>query len=101
MSLLIGSQAIQHIALKISYDKFSQETDAKLALLREVLRRYQAGEDVDVEAMLGTGNEPKEKEWEKAMREIEEEELQIISRNQKRRARQAAEAEVDGSSSKE
>lgn len=62
--LLIGSQAIQIIALHRSYDNFSNQTEAKLALLREVVRRVQAGEEFDVKAALGTGNKAKEKEWE-------------------------------------
>lgn len=62
--LLIGSQAIQTIALQRSYTSFSNQTEARLSLLRDVLRRVQAGEDIDVEAALGTGNEVKEKEWE-------------------------------------
>lgn len=66
--LLIGSQAIQMISLHRSYDRFSHETDAKLNLLREVIQRVQSGEDVDVEAMLGTGNKAKEKEWDESTR---------------------------------
>jgi len=62
--LLIGSQAIQTIALQRSYTSFSNQTEARLSLLRDVLRRVQAGEHVDVEAALGTSNEVKEKEWE-------------------------------------
>lgn len=62
--LLIGSQAIQLIALQRDYVHFSNQTEAKLSLLREVVKKVQAGEDVDVEAMLGTGNKVKEKEWE-------------------------------------
>jgi hypothetical protein len=61
--LLIGSQAIQTIALQNSFTHFSQQTEARLSLLRDVLKRVQAGEDVDVEAELGTGDEIKEKEW--------------------------------------
>jgi len=61
--LLIGSQAIQMISLRRSYDRFSYETEAKLTVLREVIKRVQSGEDIDVEAMLGTGNKAKEKEW--------------------------------------
>ena len=33
-------------------------------LLREVIKRVQAGEDVDVRKELGTGDPVKEKEWE-------------------------------------
>lgn len=55
------------ITLRRSYDLFSYETERKLALLREVVKRVQAGEDVDVEAMLGTGNKTKEKEWDEGL----------------------------------
>ena len=33
-------------------------------MLQEVLRKVQAGEDVDVEKMLGTGDPLAEQEWE-------------------------------------
>ena len=64
MFLLIGSNAIQMIALRNDFTTFSRKADAKIGLLREVLERVQRGEDVDVEGLLGTGNEEKEKEWE-------------------------------------
>lgn len=44
--------------------QFSRETEAKLTLLRDVVKRVQAGEDVDVEGILGTGDKVKEREWE-------------------------------------
>jgi len=62
--LLIGSQAIQTMALQSGYQQFTQETEAKLAKLREVVRRIQNGEDVDVAAALGTGDKVQEKGWE-------------------------------------
>jgi len=92
--LLIGSQSIQMIALERSYTNFSNETNAKLSLLRDVLRRVQAGEDVDVEKEMGTGDEVKEKEWEEVMRELAKEDAMIQSRNQRRRAREAAKREA-------
>lgn len=55
------------ISLRRGYDRFSHETEAKLSLLREVVKRVQNGEDVDVETMLGTGNKVKEKEWDDGM----------------------------------
>lgn len=63
MSLLIGSQAIQTITLRTSHDKFTRETDAKLSLLRDVVRRMRRGEDVNVAKELGTGQPAKEREW--------------------------------------
>lgn len=64
MFLLIGSNAIQLISLRNRTLSFSRKTEAKIALLREVIGRVQNGEDVDVEGMLGTGNPEQEKEWE-------------------------------------
>lgn len=62
--LLIGSNAIQMIALRNSFASFSRTADAKIRLLKDVLGRVQRGEAVDVEGLLGTGNEKQEKEWE-------------------------------------
>lgn len=62
--LLIGSQAIRMIALKNDYSAYTRTTDAKILLLREVIERVKAGEKVDVERLLGTGDEAKEREWE-------------------------------------
>ena len=61
--LLIGSNAIQTLALKNEYSTFSRKTDAKIKLLKDVLDRVQRGEDVDVEKALGTGDEVQEQEW--------------------------------------
>ena len=65
--LLIGSNAIQMIALRHEYTAFSRKADAKIGLLKEVIERIQRGEDVDVAGLLGTGDEVKEKEWEDGM----------------------------------
>lgn len=62
--LLIGSQAIRLIALQTEVKNYTRKADAKIALLREVIERVQKGEDVDVERILGTGDEVKEREWE-------------------------------------
>ena len=67
MFLLIGSNAIQMIALRNDFTNFSRKADAKISLLRDVLERVQRGEDVDVEGLLGTGNEEKEKEWDEGL----------------------------------
>lgn len=61
--LLIGSNAIQMLALRNEYSTFSRKTDAKIKLLKDVLDRVQRGEDVDVEKALGTGDERQEREW--------------------------------------
>lgn len=62
--VLIGSQAIQLLTVRKDYENFTRRADAKLALLKEVLQRLKNGEQVDVEKLLGTGDETKEREWE-------------------------------------
>lgn len=52
------------IALRNQTTNFNRNTDAKISLLKEVIGRVQRGEDVDVEGLLGTGDEAKEREWE-------------------------------------
>jgi hypothetical protein len=46
------------------YENFTRKAEAKLALLKEVIQRLKDGEQVDVERLLGTGDEAKEREWE-------------------------------------
>ncbi|EMC94461.1 hypothetical protein BAUCODRAFT_124085 [Baudoinia panamericana UAMH 10762] len=72
LAILVGSNAINLIALRNDMANFSRKTDAKLELLREVLKRVQNGEDVDVKKELGTGDPEKEAEWEEVMREVAE-----------------------------
>ncbi|KAL8705780.1 MAG: hypothetical protein Q9201_001126 [Fulgogasparrea decipioides] len=64
MFLLIGSNAMQMLALRNEFTTFSRKADAKIGLLKNVIERVQRGEDVDVKGLLGTGNLEKEKEWE-------------------------------------
>jgi hypothetical protein len=52
------------IALRHDVLNFSRKAEAKIGLLREVIERVQRGEDIDVEGLLGTGDEEKEREWE-------------------------------------
>ena len=52
------------IALRHDVLNFSRKAEAKIGLLREVIERVQRGEDIDVEGLLGTGNEEKERERE-------------------------------------
>ena len=61
--LLIGSNAIHFVNLKRQYTISSRQADTKIALLREVLKRVQNGEDIDVERALGTGDPLAEQEW--------------------------------------
>ncbi|KAI4279274.1 MAG: hypothetical protein LQ337_000410 [Flavoplaca oasis] len=72
MSLLIGSNAMQLLALRNEFTTYSRRADAKIGLLKEVIERVQKGEDVDVKGLLGTGNPENEKEWEQVIKEIEE-----------------------------
>ena len=55
------------IALRNDFLNFSRKTEAKISLLKDVLDRVQKGEMVDVEGLLGTGNEEQEKEWEEGI----------------------------------
>ncbi|KAI5197645.1 hypothetical protein E4T39_07209 [Aureobasidium subglaciale] len=71
IALLIGSNAIQMIALRNERVGFTRKTEAKIVLLRETIERVQRGEDVDVERILGTGDPEKEQEWEQVMQELE------------------------------
>lgn len=83
MSLLIGSQAIQLITLHKGFERFTHETEQRLALLRDVVRRVKNGEDVDVEKELGTGDAQREKEWDEVMRELESEDAIFAERRRK------------------
>ncbi|KAH7052245.1 hypothetical protein B0J12DRAFT_68259 [Macrophomina phaseolina] len=89
-ALLVGSNAINTLILRRDIADFTRKADAKIALLREVLEKVQKGEAVDVEGILGTGREESEKEWEEALKEIEEEDKTWQSR--KRRKVSATEA---------
>lgn len=89
-ALVIGSNAINTLVLRRDIADFTRRADAKIALLREVLEKVQKGEAVEVERILGTGRQEDEKEWEEALKEIEEEDRTWQSR--KRRKASAAEA---------
>ncbi|RKF78380.1 hypothetical protein GcM1_211002 [Golovinomyces cichoracearum] len=62
--LLIGSNSIQMIALKRDFTTFYRKTNVRINLLQDVIERIKNGEKVDVESILGTGNEKIEQEWE-------------------------------------
>ncbi|MCJ1363196.1 hypothetical protein MMC16_002303 [Acarospora aff. strigata] len=62
--ILIGSQAVQIIAIRNELNTYTRKADAKISLLKDVIERVQRGEDVDVEGLLGTGDKEKENEWE-------------------------------------
>jgi hypothetical protein len=82
--IFIGSQAIRILRIKHEAAEHRRMADIKLELLREVLDKLERGEDVDVERVLGTGDETAEREWEQALREIESEE-RLWQNNRSRR----------------
>lgn len=65
--LLIGSFGIHFINLRRTYTFDSRQAENRIAMLREVLKRVQAGEDVDVEKMLGTGDFMAEQDWDEGI----------------------------------
>ncbi|KAK5941195.1 hypothetical protein PMZ80_006472 [Knufia obscura] len=97
--ILIGSQAIRIIQVKNDYATYSRRAELQLEKLREVVRKLQAGEEVDVEKVLGTGVPEEEEAWEQALREIQEEERvwsegKAAKRERKRLAKEQAEKEA-------
>lgn len=67
LGLLVGSQAIQSLWLKQERAHSLRKAEAKIGILREVIERVQNGEEVDVERVLGTGNQENEREWAEGM----------------------------------
>jgi Family of unknown function (DUF5321) len=61
-----------------------RKADLKLVKLREVVEKLQRGEEVDVEKALGTGDEAQEREWEDALKELEDED-RMWQKNYRRR----------------
>jgi hypothetical protein len=51
------------LTLRNEYSTFSRKADQKIALLKDVLDKVQRGEQVDVEKVLGTGDEKQEQDW--------------------------------------
>ncbi|KAM0562554.1 hypothetical protein ACHAPJ_002244 [Fusarium lateritium] len=72
--LLIGSMSIQMIALRNSFDRYTRQSESRIASLREVVEKIQRGEPVDVEKALGTGDPQKEADWEEMLKAIERDE---------------------------
>lgn len=70
LGLVAGSFAINIISLRREIVNFTRETEARLALLREVIGSVKRGEDVDVKRLLGTGDPQAEAEWEKVVEEL-------------------------------
>ena len=63
MAMLIGSQSINLMLLRGEWQVFTRKADSKIALLREIIEKLHRGEEVDVERVLGTGDEVQEREW--------------------------------------
>ncbi|KAL2052261.1 hypothetical protein ABVK25_007420 [Lepraria finkii] len=85
--LLIGSNAIQMLTLRNEFSSFSRKADAKISLLKDVLDRIQRGEQVDVEKVLGTGDEEQEQEWADVIKHIEEEDRLCQAKDRRREKR--------------
>lgn len=96
LSLLVGSQAIQILWLKQERAHAQRKAEAKIGLLKEVIERVQNGEDVDVEKVLGTGDEASEREWAEVLREIKDEEALFQSKKRRRALREVAAREERG-----
>ncbi|KAL8695000.1 MAG: hypothetical protein Q9218_000472 [Villophora microphyllina] len=95
MFLLVGSNAMQMLALRNEFMAFSRRADAKIGLLKDVIERVQRGEDVDVKGLLGTGDPEKEKEWEEVIRELEEED-RLWQANARRRQKKEKSSPFQG-----
>jgi len=87
------------IALRNNFEAFMRRADAKIGLLREVIERIQKGESVDVEGLLGTGDEKREREWEEVLQEIERED-QAWEDSQKRKKPTKAERSLETDAAK-
>ncbi|KAH3986786.1 hypothetical protein HBI56_010030 [Parastagonospora nodorum] len=94
LGLLVGSQAIQILWLKQDQGHSLRKAEAKIGLLREVVQRVQRGEDVDVEGVLGTGDEGREGEWAEILKDMENEEVLFQSKKKRAALRKAAEEEA-------
>ena len=79
------------IALRNEMLNFSRKTDAKLALLREVIGKVKNGEEVDVRRALGTGDPKAEEEWEEVIKELESTDM-LLEGRKKRAAKKAEKA---------
>ncbi|KAF1934314.1 uncharacterized protein M421DRAFT_118172 [Didymella exigua CBS 183.55] len=90
LALLVGSQAIQMLWLKQERAHALRKAEAKIGLLREVIERVQNGENVDVEKLLGTGDESQEREWHEVLREVKEEEALFQSKKRRKALKQEA-----------
>lgn len=89
------------LTLKNEYSTFSRKADAKINLLKDVLDRAQRGDNVDVEKVLGTGDEEQEQEWRDVLRNVAEVDQLWQAKDRKRGGsgrpkEQELDAEADG-----
>lgn len=82
--VLIGSQAIRILSIQNEHATYMRKAELQIEKLREVVKKLQRGEPVDVEKVLGTGNEEQEQEWDEALKEIENEERAWRANKRKR-----------------
>ncbi|KIW97580.1 uncharacterized protein Z519_01164 [Cladophialophora bantiana CBS 173.52] len=90
--ILIGSQAIRIMGVKNEFMSFSRRADIKIEKLREVVTRLQNGEEVDVEKILGTGDEKQEREWEEVLEELQREDR--VWQSSKKKSREVKERQA-------
>ncbi|KAL6712532.1 hypothetical protein ACN47E_000409 [Coniothyrium glycines] len=93
LSLLVGSQAIQILWLKQERGHSLRRAEAQIGILKEVIERVQRGEEVDVEGLLGTGDEGREGEWKDVMGDVKGEESLFQSKKRRRALREATKEE--------
>jgi hypothetical protein len=91
--ILIGSQAIRILGTKNEHRNYVSAAKNRIARLREVIERLHRGEEVDVEKELGSGVQSEEEEWERALREIVEEDRRWGERKKEDEERLVREAE--------
>ncbi|KAI9812117.1 MAG: hypothetical protein M1826_002947 [Phylliscum demangeonii] len=96
-ALLIGSHYIRALALRHDFAEHTRKAALRIELLREVIERVMKGEEVDVERLLGTGDETREKDWARFLKEMEEYDAVSIATSQtwgkELKAEKVAEAE--------
>ena len=92
--LFIGSQAIRILGVQNEFNNSMRKAELKIWKLREVIKKIQDGEEVDVEKELGTGDTKQELEWEEALKEIENED-KIWQNNRKKTREEKQNLEVE------
>lgn len=68
-----GSAAIHLLNIKQKYSDKERRLTTKIAVLKDIIRRVNEGEEVDVARELKTGKSEEEREWEEVMNSFREE----------------------------